>query len=148
MRGRAYAYLNLALRFVGQVLWRIPLRSLRRGRDAARFRAAVRAEGYLPLSPAHRAGFPATMGCIHCGLCTLACPALRDAPAGIAAEPWSFVGGASRALDRAGAVAADLPPCARCDVCAAVCPTGVPIPRLAAWIQELAAAEAGDATRG
>ena len=137
MRGKAYAMLNLAVRFAGQMLWRVPLRPLRQGRELDRFLAHVQPDGYIPMAPEDRHRFAETMGCVHCGLCTLACPALADAPAGVAAEPWTFVGGPSRALDRLNDVVADLEPCTRCDVCAAVCPTGVPIPHLAAMVQRM-----------
>ncbi len=130
----------------------LPLRPLRsRGRRAARgeraLLAVVAPEGYLPLSAAERADFPAFTRCISCGLCALACPAIRDAPAAAWDEAWTFVVGASRLLERARVAAASLEPCARCAACAAVCPTGVPIPRLAAMIERLAsAARAPEAT--
>lgn len=142
MRGRAFAILNLGYYFARHVLLRLPFRPLRRGRDVARFLDAVRPEGYLPLSPEERAAFADTMACVHCGLCTLHCPALREAAAGIADEPWTFVAGPSRALDLARLLAPGLAPCTRCEACAAVCPTGVPIPRLAAVIQRLGASTA------
>jgi len=121
----------------------LPLRPLRRsgGRDggARALLAAVAPEGYLPLTAAERADFAAFTRCISCGLCALACPALREAPAAAWAEPWTFVTGPSRMLERARLAAASLEPCARCVACAAVCPSGVPIPRLAAMIARLGA---------
>ncbi len=127
----------------------LPLRSLRRegggrdGRGARALLAAVAPEGYLPLSAEERADFPAFTRCISCGFCALACPAIREAPAAAWAEAWSFVVGSSRLLERARLAAASLEPCARCAACAAVCPTGVPIPRLAAMIERLASVPIG-----
>jgi succinate dehydrogenase/fumarate reductase-like Fe-S protein len=96
-------------------------------------------EGYAPLLPAERAAFPAFTNCIHCGLCSLACPALREAPASAWAETWTFVAGPSRSLDRARL--SEIEPCTACAACAAVCPTGVPIPALAALVTRLARAD-------
>lgn len=141
MTHKLFAWANLAFHFWKHVLTRWWLRPFRRGRDLARFRAQVQPEGYLPLAPEDRALFPEFMRCIHCGLCSLACPALRDAPASAWVETWTFVAGPSRSLDRAVLAAASLEPCARCAACTAVCPTGVPIDRLAALVERLSAGE-------
>jgi len=140
MRGRLFAWWVLGRRMAVQ-LATAPLRPLRHGRGggAAALLRQVAPEGYLPLTPAERAGFPAFTRCVSCGLCSLACPALHATPAAAWAEAWSFVAGASRLLDRAPLAAASLEPCARCAACAAACPTGVPIPLLAAMIERLAA---------
>lgn len=143
MRGRAFAWLNLGYRFALHLL-RLPGRAVRRDRDLDRFLGAVLPEGYVPLEADERDAFPSFMNCIHCGLCSLACPALAAAPAAAWEEAWTFVGGPSRSIDRASLAAAGPAPCADCDDCAAVCPTGVPIPRLAAMVRRLAGAE----TRG
>lgn len=137
MRGRAFAWLNLAFRFAVHLL-RVPARALRGERGAERFLDDVSPEGYVPLSPDERARYPELMNCIGCGLCALACPALRDSPASAWDEAMSFVMGPSRSIDRASLVAAGLAPCTRCDACAAACPTDVPIPRLAALVERLA----------
>ena len=142
MSGRVFAWLNLAFHFWKHVLTRWWLRPFRRGRELARFRAQVEPEGYLPLAPADRSLFPDFMRCINCGLCSLACPALREAPASAWAETWTFIAGPSRSLDRAPLAAASLEPCARCTDCTAVCPTAVPIDRLAAMVARLASGAA------
>jgi succinate dehydrogenase/fumarate reductase-like Fe-S protein len=130
MKNRVAAWLNLAYHFGIHVLFRMPTRLLRGGKQSARFLDAVLPEGYVPLTAEERAAMPAFMTCIHCGLCALACPVIREAPASAWDEAWTFVAGSSRSIDRAALVAA--PPCARCGECEAVCPTGVPITRLAA----------------
>ena len=131
------AWLNLAWHFGKHVVTRLWLRPFRRGRDLARFNAAIAPEGFVPLTPAQRAAFPAFMNCVHCGLCALACPELRDQPMSAWADAWTFAGGASRSIDRAPLVAAQLSPCTSCGDCAAVCPTGVPIPLMATVIRQL-----------
>lgn len=138
MNRRIVAWLNLAYHFWKHVLTRLWLRPFRRGRDLERFTAAVRPEGYLPVLPAERDAFPAMMRCIHCGLCAIACPAIREAPHSAWDETWTFVAGPSRSIDRAVLAAASTEPCTRCDVCTAVCPTGVPITQLAAMVTRLA----------
>ncbi len=142
--GRLSAWWLLGRRMAMQMA-RLPVRALatrgrRAGGGARALLAVVAPEGYLPLSPPERADFPAYTRCISCGLCTFACPAIREGPAAAWDEAWTFVVGPSRLLERARLAAASLEPCARCAACAAVCPTGVPIPRLAATIERLAAA--------
>jgi succinate dehydrogenase/fumarate reductase-like Fe-S protein len=136
--GRAHAWLNLAYRFGQHLAVRMPRRLLRGDDDMRRFLDAVEPEGYRPLPPADRALVPAAMNCIHCGLCSLACPVLRDAPASAWDEAWTFVAGPSRSIDRALLVVHGDTPCAECDACAAACPTGVPIPQLAALLRRMA----------
>jgi succinate dehydrogenase/fumarate reductase-like Fe-S protein len=155
LTGRALAWLNLAYRFGRHVTLRLPRRALGRRGELGRFLAAVEPEGYTPLTAEERALLPAAMACINCGLCALAC-ASAGARAGTAAmgavaggtvpghagsawdDAWTFVAGPSRSLDRAPLVAAGIPACATCDACASVCPTGVPIPRLAALARRMA----------
>lgn len=139
MRNRLIAWFNLAYRFGTHVLTRVPARALRDGHDASRFLGAVVPEGYIPLEPTEREAMPSFMGCIHCGLCSIACPALREAPASAWDEAWSFVAGPSRAIDVAALVAT--PPCTRCGACEAVCPTGVPIAQMAALVTRLSTSE-------
>jgi heterodisulfide reductase subunit C len=137
--GRTAAWLNLAYRFGSHVLLRMPRRALRRGNDAQRFRAAVFPEGYVPLDAAGRALMPAAMDCVHCGLCTLACPELTREPVSAWDDAWAFVAGPSRSIDRATLVSAGPLQCASCSACADVCPTGVPITQIASLLSRLAA---------
>lgn len=139
MKNRIIAWLNLAWRFAVHVLLRLPLRPFTRGRDYKQFTEVVEPEGYRPLTADERAVFPQTMNCVHCGLCSIVCPELRAAPAGAWDEAWTFVAGASRSIDRAQIVAADLSACTNCSACSAVCPTGVPITHMAAMVRRLAA---------
>jgi len=134
---RILAWLNLAYRMGIHVLFRLPFRPFRRGRDFARFTGQVEPEGYRPLLADERAEFPTWMNCVHCGLCSLACPEIAAAPATAWDEAWTFVAGASRSLDRAELVAPQLAPCTRCAACQAVCPTGVPITHMAAALTRL-----------
>jgi L-lactate dehydrogenase complex protein LldF len=136
--GRALAWLNLAYRFGRHVLVDMPTRVVRGSADMQRFLDAVAPEGYTPLSGEDRELMPAAMACINCGLCSLACPSLRAEPASAWQETWTFVAGPSRSIDRAHLVLADSTSCGGCDACAAVCPTGVPIPDIAAMLQRMA----------
>jgi len=138
MKNRMIAWVNLAYRFALHVLWRMPGRALGGRRDYQRFRSIVVQEGYVPVPADARARFPEFMSCIHCGLCSLACPEIRTAPASAWTEAWTFVAGPSRSLERAPLVSAGLTPCTRCSECDAVCPTGVPITYMAALIAQLA----------
>jgi succinate dehydrogenase/fumarate reductase-like Fe-S protein len=137
MKNRIFAWLNLAFRFALHILWRTPGRWLRGRPDYQRFRTTVEQEGYAPLPAQARARFPEFMSCIHCGLCSLACPELRAAPSSAWSEAWTFVAGPARSLERAPLVVAGISACAECEACAAVCPTGVPIPYMAAVIKQL-----------
>jgi NAD-dependent dihydropyrimidine dehydrogenase PreA subunit len=137
MTGRALAWLNLASHFALHVLWRLPRRALRGTHDLTRFLDAVAPEGYVPLGSHERAMFPAFMRCVQCGLCTFSCPTLRQGSASAWLDTWTFVAGPSRSIDRAAVVLADLSPCADCASCTAVCPTGVPIPQLAALVRRI-----------
>ena len=135
MKNQAVAWANLGYRMAAHVLVRMPARALGLVQDRARFLAAVRPEGYLPLQPEERALFPRTMNCVHCGLCALAVPHARTGWD----DAWTFVAGSSRALDRSSIVAASIPPAARDAAAARVCPMGVPINRMAAMHDRLAA---------
>ncbi len=132
---RAAAWLNLAWRMAAHVA-ALPLRPFRGG-GGERFLATVGPEGYRPLTPELRAHFPPRMRCVSCGLCALAAPAGGGTGATAASawgEPWTFVVGASRSIDRADLVAAgtlDALPPERAAAAAAVCPMGVPIARMA-----------------
>lgn len=130
------AWANLGYRMATHVLVRMPARALGMLDDRERYLSAVRPEGYLPLLPEERATFPATMRCVHCGLCALGAPEVESAWD----EAWTFVAGPSRALDRAPAVAASTGAAPRDPAGAAVCPMGVPIPHMADTIDRLAAA--------
>jgi ferredoxin len=130
------AWLNLAYRFGRHVLFRMPVRAF--SKDMQTFVGQVVPEGYIPLDSSDRMIFPEMMRCIHCGLCSLACPALAAAPASAWNEAWTFAGGLSRSLDHADLVVADLSPCTRCAACDASCPTGVPIARLATLVTRMA----------
>jgi succinate dehydrogenase/fumarate reductase-like Fe-S protein len=139
MKNRFLAWMNLAYRFGVHVVWRLPARAIGQRPDYERFRETMRKEGYSPLASTERAHFPEFMQCIHCGLCTLACPALRNAPQSAWQEAWTFVGGTSRSLERSRLAAAAIP-CSKCGECEAACPTGVPISMMAALVERLASA--------
>ena len=131
------AWLNLAWHFARHVVTRLPLRPFRHGRDLARYNAAIAPEGFVPLTAAHRTAFPQFMNCVHCGLCSIACRDTREQPMSAWEEPWTFAGGASRSLDRVPLVAAQLPACSTRPETAAICPTGVPIPKMANMFKQL-----------
>ncbi len=134
LTNRLLAWANLGYRMAAHVLVRMPARAVGALHDRERFLEAVRPEGFLPLLPEERAAFPATMKCVHCGLCALGTPHARTAWE----EPWTFVAGPSRALDRADVVAVSASPAARDRAAAELCPMGVPIPAMAAMADRMA----------
>jgi len=131
MMRKLAAWLNLAWHFARHVTTRLWLRPFRHGRDLLRFRNAMVPEGYVPLPPGARAEFVSYMGCVQCGLCAIPCASLQEAPASAWAEPWTFVAGASRSLDQAKLVVADLSECVDSAAPENVCPMGVPIRHMA-----------------
>jgi glycolate oxidase iron-sulfur subunit len=137
MKNRIFAWINLAYRFAIHVLWRLPGRALGRDRSYDRFERTVTSEGYVAFSAQERERFPEFMQCIHCGLCSIACPEIRAAPRSAWDEAWTFVAGPSRSLERATLVSSNLTPCAECSACDVVCPTGVPISYLAASLRRM-----------
>ena len=130
------AWLNLAYRFGLHVLFRMPVRPF--SRDLQKFLGQTAPEGYVPMADEERELLPAMMRCIHCGLCSLSCPALAAAPSSAWSEAWTFAGGLSRSIDHTNLIAADLSPCTRCAECDAACPTGVPITALASLVTHMA----------
>ena len=136
MTRKLAAWLNLAWHFNKHVFTRLWLRPFRHGRDLARFEGAVEPEGYVPLLADERAAVPASMRCVHCGLCAIPCTREKNFSAW--EEAWTFAGGASRSLDHAQLVAADLAHCAEDPTNEMVCPTRVPITRMAAGIRRMA----------
>jgi hypothetical protein len=131
---QAYAWSNLAYRFFVHVL-RMPLRPFRH--EARRFLAAVEPEGFVPLPAEARARMPQTMSCISCGFCALAAHGDETTAFSAWEEPWTFVVGASRALDHAVLLAASTPPAARMEASQRACPQGVPISDLAQLGEQL-----------
>ncbi len=139
MMRRAVAWMNLAYHFALHCA-KLPIRPFVRGRDAQRYLDAVVPEGYIPLNAEEREAFPSFMACVNCGLCTLACPVLREAPHGAWEETWTFVVGPSRSIDRPGLL--DAPACTLCGECELVCPMSVPVRRLVALAARLSGGEA------
>lgn len=82
-------------------------------------------EGMAPLSLEHQAHILATSRCIHCGLCEAVCP-----------EPADLWASYSRALASAGHAAAVIPSICPpgCGACARICPTGVPLSDIPAFV--------------
>ena len=130
---KLFAWLNLAYRFNVHVLFTLPRRFLTRTRDGNRFASITAGEGYLPLTPGERDAMPGAMRCIHCGLCSFATTDARDAWS----EPWTFIAGPSRALDRASAAAASAPLHAHSIAGETLCPQGVPIAAVQSMIVRL-----------
>ncbi len=127
---RLLAWLNLAFRFNVHML-ALPFRYFARGRSGERFRNAVEPEGYVPLPADARSEFPRMMRCVSCGLCSLA---HSDTGAAYSSweEPWTFVVGASRSLDRALLVRESTPVWMRTEeterrALDSICPMRVPI---------------------
>lgn len=136
MTRKLFAWVNLAWFFGVHVLTRMPLRPFRHGRDLRKFTEKVGPEGYVPLSAAERAQYPRTMHCIQCGLCAIPCSTTHMSAWD---EAWTFAAGASRSLDHASVVSADISACAQNSATQIVCPTGVPINDMAKMIQRMAA---------
>lgn len=115
------------------------LRRVRPGRRSGaggygRVRALYAADGLLPLTAEERAQMPAMSRCINCGICDLVAGRL-----GAASLP-DLSSAYLRPLPLLAVVGADLNGEADLAAAARACPTGVPLPELAATIKRLAAA--------
>ena len=134
MKNRILAWLNLAYRMAIHVAFRLPARALGRRPDYKNFLGTVSAEGYVPLSSAERERFADFTRCFHCGLCSMA----GDPPRSAWDEPWTFVAGPSRSLDRADLVALRIDRNTDAPAPTAVCPAGVPIDFMSATLKRMA----------
>lgn len=133
MTRKLFAWINLAWHFAKHVTTRLWLRPFRRGRDLEKFKQQVDGEGYVPLPVVGRQEYVGYMRCIHCGMC-----ALVNEPRDAWDEAWTFVGGASRSLDHAALVVADMGETVHDPRAQHVCPTGVPINHMADTIRRMA----------
>jgi succinate dehydrogenase/fumarate reductase-like Fe-S protein len=104
------------------------------GTGLERFTASYIAEGLVPTRPEDRAAGEAASSCISCGLCEPGC-ALAGASPEIRAlglhAAFRLYSRASASLPLAREA---LQACAGCAGCEALCPTGVPISRVIAYL--------------
>lgn len=100
----------------------------------ARVRAMYADDGLLPLTPEERAQMPAMSRCINCGTCALVAGRLGSAQLPDLSSAYL------RPLPLLRSVGADLNGEADLAAAARACPTGVPLPEVAATIRRLAAA--------
>ena len=120
---RIKSFLYLAVAF-----WKRRLRRLIKGKaddgGAERFLDNFVVEGMEPLSLQDESLLLALGRCIHCGLCEAVCP-----------EPMDKLTVYSRAITMADAAAASVPTCeAGCQACVKICPTGVPLLEIPAFL--------------
>lgn len=121
-RVKSFAYL-------GWAFWRRQFKRLWPGKNddggAERFLENFTPEGMAPLTLSEEALLERLGACIHCGLCEAVCP--------LPVDRWPAY---SRAIAMADDAAVDIP--ARCppacDACVQICPTGVPLAQIPAFI--------------
>ena len=86
-------------------------------------------DGIRPLTPHERTHLPAFHACTACGLCDLVCPDSKG--------PMLVAAAMQRDIPRHGQYAAyarAITSCGPCDACEAICPVGVPIREVAAFV--------------
>lgn len=117
----------LGWQFLLHLLSRLTFTYRRRG--AARFHENFAPEHLLPLTPEDRQMLPLWQSCIVCGLCDAVCPELLS--------PELIATGMLGDLTKLGLVtqeASALTRCEGCSDCEAICPVGLPLRDLAAFI--------------
>ena len=123
--------------YLGWAFWRRQFKRLMPGTHddggAERFLENFTPEGMAPLTLADEALIHHLGACIHCGLCEAVCP--------LPVDRWTAY---SRAIAMAADAAADIPRrCPPdCDACEAICPTGVPLAQIPAFIHRHSPPEA------
>ncbi len=128
---RAFAWLMLGVAIVRRQLGRlIPGRS---AHGVEQFLAHYAGEGMAPMTADEEALLRAFGACIHCGLCEAVCPLPID-------RLLSYTRATQLSVEAAEAWAGAA--CAEgCDACARVCPTGVPVAAVPAFVAGRAAAQ-------
>jgi succinate dehydrogenase/fumarate reductase-like Fe-S protein len=141
---RILSLLNLAYRFNLHQLKK-PFASDVPGKQ--RFLESYGPDGLVPLDERARARLPSYEGCLSCGLCDAMCGSLAAARRHLFNGPSDLATSLSRDFTAFPRLLAQLDAwgtCADCTRCEAVCPTGVPLRELAAFVRALAEAAAGE----
>lgn len=135
-RQRVVAMLHLAWAVIRRV-WRRLTRGRRDDGGAERFLDNFASEGMVPLTAEQTTVLEGAGRCIQCGLCEATCP--------LPVDRWLAY---SRALDMATHAAATTPPACPegCRACEAICPTGVPLAAIPAFVHRQADALPPDAS--
>jgi succinate dehydrogenase/fumarate reductase-like Fe-S protein len=132
------AWVNLAASFWLHVL---SLKPWRPGGGLELFRENYDADGLRPLTEHERDRLPHFATCLNCGLCLAACALLGRPEQELSGPPDLIAQCYSRAPHQSWAAAGEaaaFAACAPCGACEAICPAGVPLREIAAYVARAA----------
>ncbi|MGK0359815.1 MAG: ferredoxin [Bradymonadia bacterium] len=124
--------------YLAWAFWRRQFKRLIPGRNddggAERFLENFSPEGMAPLTAAEETLIQQLGNCIHCGLCEAVCP--------LPVSRWTaYTRAIAMAADAAQDIPKQCPP--ECDACVQICPTGVPLAQIPAFVHRH---QSGDAS--
>ncbi len=135
---RIISFLNLAYRFNVHMLKK-PVSSAR-GAARERFLQNYADDRLAPLSPQQRQALSRFSRCVCCGLCDTVCQNLPTSRRHLFNGPSDLACSVGRSMpefELAGEYLAQWQECGECRECEDICPSGVPLRELAAFVEQL-----------